>query len=708
MNISQLSIVNMKNTLSFSHDEQLERLAQYKAAIQKNPSDFTSKFKYGVLLYELAYYKEAADILCSIVKLGPNEFEAYHMACKALNHMGNYKDALTVAKLGLDKFPLKIELLQEFAHALYLQGNMDQAVETLQLAVDKSPENMSSHIALASLYIWEMNYEQALDILHNALTINENSYAVHNTIGAIYVRMGDSITASEYFLKSARIKPNFPEPLLNLAGCFEEMDKANLALQFYDEVIKFDPTNVMALCAKASLMCIMGMAQEALPDYEKAIDILSRKTTKTNYEYITHHSNYIFFMHYAPDTTRKDIFKELVEWQNNLCHNITEKPRTSFSNPADPDKKLRIGFISSGFTVHPVGQMIFQALQHINKDEFEIYLYSDLGKNKHTYLTNELEELADKYVTVTSINNDEILNMMREDQLDIMVEMTGYSDGGKRLSIAAARAAPVQVKWVGGLFNTTGLSQMDWILADKIEIPEGDEKWYTESIYRMPDDYIVYNPPFYAPEISELPATKNGYITFGNLNNLAKTNSFSIKLWADILHAVPKSKLLLKTRKMDSVSAQDHIRQAFASHGISDRRLIFEGGEQHRSFMNVYNRIDIALDPHPYTGGLTTCEALWMGVPVITLPGKTFAGRHAETHLTTAGLEQFIASSEEDYLNIAVDLATNIDKLSTLRNKLREQVKNSPLVDGPRFARNYEKAMRHMWTEWCKLKETSK
>ena len=689
-------------------DEIQAHIEKYEDILKKTPDDPTAQFQYGIALYEIGDFEKAGNILYQLIQRNPNELIAYVYASRSLNKSGQYDKAIEVTEFGLEKFPLQTDLLQELSEGLSHQGQIETAIKNMEKAIENDPQNMVTYISLAVLYTTAMRYQNAMEVLQRALKINDQHYGVLNAIGGIYSRMGDFSTASQYFLKAARSEPTIPEPLMNLAVCFDSMENTELALKFFDEVLKLDPHHAMAICTRANVVCKLGMAQEELPTYKKGLEDLSKNQTKKDYEYITHHSNYIFYLHYSPTSTQKEIFKELIEWQEQLCQKITEKKRTSFDNTPDPNKKLRIGYISSGFNIHPVGQMIIAALENLNRDMFETYIYSEVSSLKEDIMTARFKKVGNQFIEVTSMQNTEIIDKMREDELDILIEMTGYSSGGRRLPIAANRVAPVQVKWVGGLFNTTGLPQMDWILADKVEIPEGEEKWYTESVYRMPDDYIVYNPPFYAPDITPLPAEKNGFVTFGNLNNLAKTNSYSIMLWSKILHAVPESKLLLKTKRMDTEFAQDHIRQAFASHGISDRRLIFEGGEKHQAFMDVYNRIDIALDPHPYTGGLTTCEALWMGVPVVTLPGATFAGKHGATHLTNAGLPEWIAASDDDYIAIAQKWATDIPALAELRAGLRDKVAASPLVDGPRFAKNFEIAMRHMWKDWCDLKQKEK
>jgi protein O-GlcNAc transferase len=243
--------------------------------------------------------------------------------------------------------------------------------------------------------------------------------------------------------------------------------------------------------------------------------------------------------------------------------------------------------------------------------------------------------------------------------------------------------------------------QMDWFLTDQWETPAGFERFYSERGLRMPDGYVCYSPPPDAPDVSPLPAFSNGHVTFGCFNNLAKVTRQVIATWSQILHRVPNARLLLKAYQFDDAATVTKVQQAFADNGISAERLCMAGGSEHRRLLKAYGEIDIVLDPFPYAGGLTTCEALWMGCPTVALPGESFASRHATSHLSNVGLTDWVARDLDHYVALAVENANAIDALAKLRAGLRDRVKASPLCDAPRFGRALGAALRQAWQTWC-------
>jgi predicted O-linked N-acetylglucosamine transferase (SPINDLY family) len=242
---------------------------------------------------------------------------------------------------------------------------------------------------------------------------------------------------------------------------------------------------------------------------------------------------------------------------------------------------------------------------------------------------------------------------------------------------------------------------MDWIICDQREIPPELEKFYTERPLHLPDGYVCYAPPPDAPDVAPLPALKNGHVTFGCFNNLSKITPVTVATWARVLHRLPTARLILKAPQLDEPENRQDIRERFAAHEIGDDRLQLRGASPHRSLLVEYGDIDIVLDPMPYNGGLTTCEALWMGVPTITLPGEIFASRHSLSHLTNVGLVDWVARDVDDYLMLAEHKAADLDSLSCMRAGLREQVKRSPLCDARRFGVNLGIALRSAWQDWC-------
>lgn len=267
---------------------------------------------------------------------------------------------------------------------------------------------------------------------------------------------------------------------------------------------------------------------------------------------------------------------------------------------------------------------------------------------------------------------------------------------GKRLLVFARKPAPLQITWLGYV-GTTGLAAMDCLLADQYHVRPGEEANYRETILRMPHDYICYAPPTDAPEVAPLPSLSTGHITFGCFNNPAKFSSQTLDAWAEILRRVPTSHLLLKFGGLHHPEVQAAIRKKFYNRRIIDQSSIhFEGWSPQRELLASYNRLDIALDTQPYSGGVTTCEALWMGVPVITFPGQTFASRHSTSHLTNASCSEFIASDWPTYTNLATEWAARLPELATFRATLRPRMQASPLCNAPLFASNLLALLEHL------------
>lgn len=681
------------------------KIKEYEERLKINSEDHSARFYLGTSWMELKENKKAGEILFELVQKNPDQAVVYEVASKALINAGEFNKAEEVILHGLLRHPDKVELLINYAAVMQYMGNIKKASDIVKEIEKKYPDHPELNHILGTFYAQTGRGADALENMLSALEKDPEDIKILNTLGYLYSQQEDYLTAAEYYIKALRIFPENPNCLNNIGNCFNSLKKVEMSIKFYEEGLKIDPNHAPLICSLATAYANHGMSQEILPEMERGLEILRQNPVMKDSQYLIHYSNYIFYMHYVPHLDRKKIFNEIIRWQKEILDGIEEKDRLSFKNNPGKKRKLRIGMISSGFKMHPVGQMIVRAIENLDKNKYEIYTYYDLLPEHQDHIKERLICASDVNRDVHNILNQELIDIIRDDKIDIFIEMTGHAEGGQRLPLTAMRAAPVQFKWVGGLFDTTGVPQMDYILGDRVEIPEGHEKWYTEKVYRMPDDYIVYNPPEHAPDVRSLPAKENGYVTFGNLNNLTKTNSYTIELWSKILHTVPNSRLLLKGNKMDTPFVVEHLNKSFAAHGISEERVMIEGGEPHPGFLDVYNRIDIALDPHPYTGGLTTCEALWMGVPVVTLPGETFAGRHAASHLTNADLAEFIAQDEQDYINIAVKWASDLDELSKLRSGLRDHVAKTPLVDGPRFAKNFDIALRHMWGEWVDMIE---
>ena len=356
--------------------------------------------------------------------------------------------------------------------------------------------------------------------------------------------------------------------------------------------------------------------------------------------------------------------------------------------------RLRIGLLSGGLGQHPVGWLTLAGLEALPERDFEIIAYS--LKPRTDPLAARFRARAARWREVGALEDAAIAAQIAEDGVDILIEMGGYGEGGRPF-VLQHRPAPVQVKWVGAQFSTLGLDGCDWMLTDRWETPPGAEVHYTERLLRLPDGYACYLPPPYAPPVAALPASRQDGITFGCFNNLAKVTAPVLGAWSRILAELPTARLVLRTHSLAEPATRARVADRLAAAGLPAERVVLEGGVPHRALLAAYGGIDIALDPFPYTGGLTVCEALWMGVPVLAMAGDSFCARHALSHLSNVGLADWAVTDAEAYVAQAIRRARDLPALAALRAGLRQRVAASPLVDAPRFAAGLADALRRAW-----------
>jgi len=389
---------------------------------------------------------------------------------------------------------------------------------------------------------------------------------------------------------------------------------------------------------------------------------------------------------------------ELLAALKNCSVGLPREVLPPFANTPDPERLLVIGLLSGSFKAHPVGWLTIAGFETLDPDAFAVVCLAQ--NDAKDWMAKRFRAMAHEWHDVDTLSDTALAMKARDLGIDILIDLGGYGEAG-RMAACAHRLAPVQMKWVGMQNHSSGLAEMDWIITDRWETPPELESVYSERPLRLADGYVCYSPPPYAPDVGPLPALANGHITFGCFNNLAKITPRVIAIWCDVLHRVPDSRLVLKTHQFADPPTAERVLAAFTERGIAPERIELRGPSGHRAFMGEYNHIDIVLDPFPYSGGLTTCEALWMGVPTVTVPGETFASRHSMSHLNNAGLADWVAPDLAAYVELAVRRAFDIPALAALRAGLRAHVKASPLCDAPRFGCNLSEALRRAWRAWC-------
>jgi protein O-GlcNAc transferase len=408
--------------------------------------------------------------------------------------------------------------------------------------------------------------------------------------------------------------------------------------------------------------------------------------------------SFVFSMLYDPSYDVQAIFTEHVklaeQFENPLLSDII--PHT---NEKTLNRRLKIGYVSPDFRRHSVAYFIEPVLSSHNRDHFEIFCYYLISLEDE--VTARIKRRTDHWKSIAEMKYDLAAELIRRDGIDILVDLAGHMY--KSLLLFARKPAPVQVTWIG-YPATTGFSTMDYKIVDNYTDPPGlTERFYSEKLLRMPECFLCYQPDRDSPEVSALPALTSGEITFGSFNKFAKVTPEVVTLWSTILRRIPNSLLILKSSSFADMNILQNVKGMFARHDIDSVKIDFlPFTASFSEHLKSYSHIDIGLDPFPYNGVTTTCEALWMGVPIITLEGNAHASRVGGSLLSSVGLRELIAQTSDEYISIAVNLARNLKKLRSLRGELRNMMRYSPLCDAKRFTGNLEICYRQIWEKWCK------
>ncbi|MHC8383805.1 O-linked N-acetylglucosamine transferase, SPINDLY family protein [Pseudomonas sp. LB3P14] len=575
---------------------------------------------------------------------------------------------------------------------LELKAEPERALASYERALGLLPDDPQALELVAKAAQKLGQADRARELALKALGINPDFSPAHHRLATLYFEKGEFPKALQHIQQALDIAPDDCRMLSRKGLILNRLERHGDAIAVFDKLIEREPGDYSHWNNAANLYKDIGQLAKADKYYQKAVSLAKRKD-------VLPYSNRLTSLHYDPDRSRDYIFEVCKEWQSRFG------PKSVPARPEVQDRALnrclRIGLVSDGLRQHPVGNMIVGVLEKLPRHQFELFAYSTSQVCDH--LTRRIQATVHQWLAIKHMDEHTLAQRIRDDRIDILIDLCGHN-AGNRMGAMALQPAPLLVKWVGGLINTTGLDAIDYLLSDSIESPEGEDAFYTEKLIRLPDDYICYDPPPYTPDIKPLPALENGFMTYGCFNNPTKVNDVLLAQWAELMRATPDSRLLLKGGAFGNRELREHVHAVMAAQGIAPERVLVEGPVGHKSLLETYNRIDIALDPWPYSGGLTTCEALLMGVPVVTLPGPTFAGRHSATHLVNAGLPELVVNSWDEYRQRVIGLAGDLNSLSSIRSHLREVLMRSPVCDSRRFASHFSTAMRAIWQRYCEGK----
>lgn len=611
-----------------------------------------SRKKKAFALLQAKQFEQAKDLYVQVCEADKLDADAWFSLGAIHGMLGRHADAADCLRRAVQLRPRHAESSYNLGISLREQGNFTGAIEAFQAALEIKPDYAEAQDCLAHALLGLGRLEEAVEAFRAALRFYPGKPELHSNLGSVYQAMGRLAQAEACYREAQRLKPAIAcenlGSVLGLQGRHEE------ALACYREGLRFNPRDERV------------------------------------------RSNLLLTLNYLPNQDPETILREHRAWDT--AHACSGASMRTHANSRDPARRLRIGYVSQDLRTHSVAYYIEPLLKTHDRTNFEVYCYAHVSRPDAT--TEWLRSYADCWRDISKLSDEQVAGQVRADGIDILVDLSGHT-GGHRLSIFSRKPAPLQVTYLG-YPNTTGLSTMDYRLTDALADPEGQERFYTEELVRLPGCFLCYLPPADAPAVTSPPSDEAGFVTFGSFNNLAKINVQVIELWSEVLRGVPKSRLLLKNHSLTDADTREKYHAMFVKHGITRDRLELTGHTPTREgHLALYGRVDIALDTFPYNGTTTTCEALWMGVPVITLAGKTHAGRVGLSLLTVLGLNEFIADGPQGYVARATTLANDREQLTHLRTILRERMRASPLCDAPAFARKVEAAYREMWRRWC-------
>lgn len=564
-------------------------------------------------------------------------------------------------------------------------GRLEEALAAHARAAELEPANPDLQSNLGNILVDLERLEDAAGCFHRAAALAPGDVEIWRRLAAVLSRQGQCRDAIQALSELRALTPD--DGTIDPA-----IGRLMIDMEAFDDAITFLEGALASSPEQAALYDLLGLAKAiglGLTDEGRAAFLAAHERQPAAYRA----SNLLLVQHYSPIPTPEALFEAHQAWQRDY-----EEPVEPLSLPRwdrDAQRRLRVGFVSKDLHNHAVSRFLLPLLEAMDGTAWEIVCYSTGGLRDE--ISERLRAAAHQWRELFKRPGDSARDIL-EDRVDILIDLSGHT--APSLEIFAHKPAPLQVTWLG-YPDTTGLSRIDYRLTDAMADPPGEsDQLNSERLIRLPSGFLCFDPLFDTPPVGPGPAARNGFVTFGCFNNLAKIGTETIAAWAAILHAVPASRLMIRRTGLASPAARARLIAGFAQHGIDATRLQLDPGGR-EDYLEAYHAVDIVLDSFPYNGTTTTCEALWMGVPVVTLRGDRHSARVGASLLSHAGLGEFIGDSVAAFVSTAQSLASDLDGLGELRHSLRERVKASPLCDAPLFARNVEAALREIWSTWC-------
>jgi protein O-GlcNAc transferase len=655
----------------------------YEQVLAQSPRNAEAMNLLGAVCYQLGERERGLDLLVKSIELEPNNSARHANAGFVLLKDGKPAKAMNAYRRAVELDPGNFELRHCYGEALFQCGDVDAAVAEFRAALAIRPGAGIALYKLGVSLLAQGNMEESVSVLKRLLSANPNEYDALNYLAFALQALRRMEESIQFARRAIAARPDAPEAYSTLAASFSMTHNLDQAIECSQKAVEIAPKVAAYQVGLANALKDAGEMDRALERFAAA---LAMEPNDANI-----HSNWVYALHLDPCSDEQRLFDEARLWNTRHAIPLMHEQRPH-ENDRSPDRRLRIGLVSPDFHMHPVGRFIRPLLQNYDRREFEFICYS--GAYKRDEVTAQLKGWADGWRDISRAADAQVCDMIRQDQIDILIDLTMHTSK-HRLLVFARKPAPVQMTYLA-YCGTTGLDAIDYRITDPYLDPQRDPLHYSEKSLVV-KSYWCY-APMNSEEVSQSPARRAGHVTFGSLNNFCKNSAPTIDTWIRILTEAPGSKLLLHAAPGRH---RKRLLEKFKAGGVDVNRIEFTGHMSFEDFMRLYHRIDVALDPFPYGGGTTSLDGLWMGPPLVTLRGRTGVGRGGASILSNLGLADLIAADENEYVKIAADLARDVDRVASLRDSMRERMRASPIMDQAGFARDFGALLRAAWRKWC-------
>lgn len=671
-------------------DRWRQALRAFGEAARLAPDQPAFNYCKGVALCRFDRFEEAREAFMAEVRVTPTHAPALAEIGTCLARVGRARDGIPYLQEGLRLLPNMPLAQYSLGLALLTESRRSEALAALDRALALDAGYAEAYRTRGLAHVMDGQFDKAVDDLRAASTIDSQNYKAILELGMNFGAAERNQQAARLFELAAESAPNVALPQYLYGHFLINHRQFERGLGYIDRALALDPLQAEHHVGRGFGFLGQGRVEDAVAAYRRAGELDPANAAVAG--------TLLFALQHKPGVTREELLREHKRW-GLLYRPGAPADRLAFPNTPDVARKPRLGLVSADLHRHAVAFLTLRAFEALAALGYEIVCYNTDNKRLNDDFSDRYKAIAADWRDVSGIDDGALARRITDDRIDVLFDLAGHTTGN-RLSLFATRAAPIQLGWAGYV-GTVGLDTYDGLIADPVEIPPEHDHTYLERPIRLPDCYVCYHPPGDAPDVPPLPSATGGRFTFGCFNRPAKLNTEVGKAWARILDEVTDSRVLMVYGGLGEASTRDAVYGVLARGGVPRERVELVGETEQTKLLQAYGEVDLALDPFPYSAGVTTLEAMWMGVPTVTFVGDTFAGRHAATHLIAAGLDGFCTASVDDYVAMAVEWTRRRDELADLRRGLRARVAASPLCDAPRFADNLSRELMRLWTEWC-------